>query len=67
MIYRNEFFPGEDLSIMENKKQTFASDTSGRSVSGWAKALAILLAGPFVQFWLPSTRKPVQAILKADI
>ena len=39
------FFRGEDLSIMENKKQTFASDTSGRSVFGWAKALAILLAG----------------------
>lgn len=30
---------------MENKKETFASDTSGRTAADWAKALSILLAG----------------------
>lgn len=30
---------------MENKKEKFASDTSGRSVADWAKALIILLIG----------------------
>ena len=30
---------------METKKQKFASDTSGRSAGGWAKALVILLIG----------------------
>ena len=30
---------------MENKKEKFASDTSGRSAADWAKALIILLIG----------------------
>ena len=28
---------------------------------------AVFLTGPLVQFWLPRTRKPVQAILKEDL
>ena len=30
---------------MENKKEKFASDTSGRSAADWSKALIILLIG----------------------